>query len=239
MEVLRAPQEGGCRQHPALRHAAHPGARRQARRGQDPGHVARLRQRRQRRRPALSVPVPDRRHLLVAGRRGGEVRQGQARRQSQGQEDRLPVLRQPGRQGAAADPRGPRQARGLRAEDLRRAGARRRDGRPGARHHPALPCRLRDRPPVRPLAVGVDQGVQAGRLPAVEGRELRLGLGRGRSRGGWRRCGRRGLQHHAVRGRRQRLPGAQGNPRHVPRSRASRRPRRWRRLSTTTAASST
>ena len=49
---------------------------------------------------------------------------------------------------------------GLRDEDLRGAGARRRDGGPGARHHRPLQARLRHRPPVRPRAVGVDQGAQ-------------------------------------------------------------------------------
>ena len=59
--------------------------------------------------------LPDRGQLLVAGGRRGRLRQEGARRQPQGQEDRLPVLRQPGRQGAAGHPRGPRQERGLRA----------------------------------------------------------------------------------------------------------------------------
>ena len=45
----------------------------------------------------LPVHLPDRGHLLVAGGRAVEVRQGSARRQSQGQEDRVHLLRQPGR----------------------------------------------------------------------------------------------------------------------------------------------
>ena len=91
------------------------------------------------------VYLPDRGQLLVAGRRGGRVRQGEDGR-AEGQEDRLPVLRQPGRQGAAADPRGSRQERRLRAAHLRGARAGRRDGRAGDRHHPALQARLRRSP---------------------------------------------------------------------------------------------
>mgnify|MGYP003693644263 CR=1 FL=1 len=49
----------------------------------------------------------------------------------------------------------------IRAANLCRAAARGRDGRAGARHHPALPARLRDCPSVRPGAVGSDQGVQS------------------------------------------------------------------------------
>ena len=58
--------------------------------------------------------------------------------------------RQPRRQGAARHPRGPRQVGGLRAQDLCRAVARRRDGRAGARHHRPLQARLRHRASVRP-----------------------------------------------------------------------------------------
>ena len=56
----------------------------------------------------------------------------------------------------------------LPAQDVRGAAARRRDGRPGARHRPAVQRRLRDRPPVRRRAVGVDQGAEARRLPAAK-----------------------------------------------------------------------
>ena len=89
------------------------------------------------------VPVPGRRDLLVAGRRRGPVRQGQAGRQPEGQEDRLSLLRQPGRHRAAADPQGSAEERGLRAAHLRRAAARRGDERAGARHLAALPARFR------------------------------------------------------------------------------------------------
>ena len=101
--------------------------------------------------------------------RRGRVRQGEAGRQPEGQEDRLPVLRQPGRQGAAADPRGSRQERRLRAAHLRGAGAGRRDGRAGARHHRPLQARLRHHPPVRPRAVGLDQGAEGQGLSAQQG----------------------------------------------------------------------
>ena len=57
--------------------------------------------------------------------------------------------------------------RGLRDAHLRGAAARRRDGRAGARHRAALPARFRDRAPVRPLAVGRDQGAEAAGYPAV------------------------------------------------------------------------
>ena len=46
-----------------------------------------------RRRQALSLSVPDRRQLLVAGDRLRAIRQEAAGRESQGQEDRLHVLR--------------------------------------------------------------------------------------------------------------------------------------------------
>ena len=92
-----------------------------------------------------------------------------AGRQPQGQEDRLSVLRQPGRQGAAADPRGSRQDRRLRAAHLRRAGAGPRDGRAGPRHHRPLQAGLHHRPSVRALAVGLHQGAQGQGLPAQQG----------------------------------------------------------------------
>src|SRR5262249_7062929 len=53
------------------------------------------------------------------------------------------------------------------------------DGCAGARHRPALPGGFRDRPPVRRRALGVDQGVQARRLPAPQGRLVRVGCRRG------------------------------------------------------------
>ena len=51
----------------ALRHAADTGADQEAERGQDPRHLARLRHCRGRQRQALSLSVPDRGDLLVAG----------------------------------------------------------------------------------------------------------------------------------------------------------------------------
>ena len=47
----------------------------------------------------------------------------------------------------------------------------------------ALQGRLRDHPPLRSGAVGVDQGVQGGRVPARPGDLARVGRGRGRHRG--------------------------------------------------------
>ena len=73
----------------ALRHAADRGAEQEAGGGQDPRHVAGLRHRRGRRRQALPLHLPDRGQLLVAGGRRGGLRQGEAGRQPQGQEDRL------------------------------------------------------------------------------------------------------------------------------------------------------
>ena len=61
----------------------------QLRRRQDPRHLARVRHRRVGRRQRYPVHLPDRRQLLVAGGRRGAIRQGAARRQPQGQEDRL------------------------------------------------------------------------------------------------------------------------------------------------------
>jgi hypothetical protein len=54
------------------------------------------------RRRALPLPVSGSGDLLVARRRGDPVHQGQAGRRSQGQEDRLRLLRQPG--GTRGDP---------------------------------------------------------------------------------------------------------------------------------------
>ncbi len=102
-----------------LRHAADLRPDPEADRGQDPGHLARLRQRRGRRRDPLPVHLPDRRHLLVAGRRRGEVRQEPARRQPQGQEDRVSLLRQSGR--AASRSRCSRTWPGRRASSSRRS----------------------------------------------------------------------------------------------------------------------
>ena len=111
-------------------------------------------------RHALSLPVPDRRDLLVAGRRLRPVRQGQARRQPERQEDRLHLLRQSGRARAAADHRGIAEEGGVRAAHLRRAAAGRRGRCAGARHNPALSAGFRHRASLRPGAGGGDQGVQ-------------------------------------------------------------------------------
>ena len=121
----RALQEGGRGARGPLRHAADRGARpRSSRRTRSSAP-----------RPASAPPPPPTASAIPytfpiaasywsqAGG-GGRVRQGEAGRQPQGQEDRLPVLRQPGRQGAAADPRGSRQERGLRAAHLRGAARR-------------------------------------------------------------------------------------------------------------------
>ena len=199
--VLRAPQEGRRGDHGRLRHPADLRPHRQADGGPHSRHLAGLRQCRRRRRHSLSVHLPDRRHLLVAGRRGGGIREEAAGRQPQGEEDRVPVLRQP--RGARAHPgaRGSRRARGLPAQDLRRSASRRGDGRAGAGHRPALPRRLRHRPSLRRRAVGVDQGAQARRLSAAQGGVLRVGLGRGQHRGGRGLRRGRGLLRHAVRRR--------------------------------------
>ena len=58
---------------------------------------------------------------------------------------------------------------GFELQDLRRAGARRRDGGAGARHHRPLQARLRHRPSVRPRAVGLHQGAEGQGLPAEQG----------------------------------------------------------------------
>ena len=51
----------------------------------------------------------------------------------------------------------------------------RRDGRADARHHRPLQARLRHHAPVRPRAVGVDQGAEGQGLSAEQGDRLRLG----------------------------------------------------------------
>ena len=89
-----------------LRHAPDLRACREADGRQDPRHLAGLRQRRRRRRHPVSVHLPDRGHLLVAGHRGSRLRQEAARRQLEGQEDRVPVLRQSGGPGAHRGARG-------------------------------------------------------------------------------------------------------------------------------------
>src|SRR6185503_8128480 len=85
------------------------------------------------------------------------------------------------------------------------------DGRAGAGHRAALPRRLRDQPPLRPVAVGGDQGAEAGGVPAQEGGRLRVGRRGGRRGGRGRLRGGRGLQRARVRGRGRGLPGAQGD----------------------------
>jgi len=76
-------------------------------------------------------------------------------------------------------------------------------------------ARFRDRPSVRPLAVAGNQGIQAGRLPLVEGDGARAGLLRARHHGGRGLAGRGRLLHADLRRHRRRLPGAPGNPGHV------------------------
>src|SRR5437899_87396 len=63
-----------------LRLAAGASAEPEIKRGQDPRHLARLRHRGFGRRQALSLSLPGGGDLLVAGRRGRQVRQGQTRR---------------------------------------------------------------------------------------------------------------------------------------------------------------
>ena len=78
-----------------------------------------------------------------------------------------------------------------------------------------LPTGLHHHPSVRPLALGLDQGAQGQGLSAEQGSGAGVGCCRSRHRGGrrLRRC--RGLQCHAIRRRRQRLPGDQRDQRHV------------------------
>ena len=117
----------------------------------------------------------------------------------------------PAGQGATADHRGIAEAGRVRAADLRRAAARCRGRRAGARHHPALPAGFRDRAPLRPVAGGGDQGLQVERLSAVEGGRPGLGVLRGRHRRGGRLWRRRRLSRDAVRRRRRRLSGPPAN----------------------------
>src|SRR5215470_14152660 len=90
---------------------------------------------------------------------------------------------------------------------------------PGLEMGAPLPRRLRHRPPVRTVAVRLHQGAPSRRLPAEQGGLLRLGLRGGGHSSGRRVRGRRRLLHDAVRGRRLRLPRAEGHPRHVPEGR--------------------
>src|SRR6516225_4944143 len=87
------------------------GAESKADRRQDPGDLTWLRHCRLGGRQTLSLSVPGRRDLLVAGRRGNPVRQGETGRQSRRQEDRLRLLRQPRGPRAAAGHRGSPTAR--------------------------------------------------------------------------------------------------------------------------------
>ena len=201
VESYERHKKEGAVLHGRLRHAPDLRARREADGRQDPRHLAGLRQRRRRRRHPVPVHLPHRRHVLVAGHRGRRLRQEAARRQLEGQEDRVPVLRQPGGPGAHRGARGSGAARGLPAQDVRRAASGRGDGRPGPGHRPALPRGLRALPSVRRRARRIDQGAEAHRLPAAQGDRVRVGLRRGQYRRGRRVRGGRGLLHDAVRGR--------------------------------------
>src|SRR6266478_3629934 len=83
-------------------------------------------------------------------------------------EDKIP--------GTAPGHRRPAEARKIRASDLCRAAARRRNGRASARHRATLPTRLRDCPSVRPVALAGDQRIQTRRLSAFESDGSGLGL---------------------------------------------------------------
>ena len=171
--------------HRRLRHAPDLRARREADGGPDPRHLAGLRQRGRRRRHPVPVHLPHRRHLLVAGRGGGGLRQEAARRQPQGQEDRVSLLRQPGRAASRIEIlEDLASTEGFQLKTFAVPPPGRGDGRPGARHRPALPRGLRDRASVRRRPRRVDQGAEAGRLSRCSKVDrVRVGLGRGQHRG--------------------------------------------------------
>ena len=104
------------------------------------------------------------------GGRRGQVRQGQAGRQPEGQEDRLHVLRQPGRAGAAADPGGTGEDR--RASSCAPSPCRRLASRWARRcsTSPSDTARISSSiAPVRQVAGGDDQGTEAEGLSAQQG----------------------------------------------------------------------
>ena len=147
------------------------------------------------RRMARSIPICSRSPRPIGRRRaaGDQFVKDKLGGRPEGQEDRLSLLRQSGGPRAAADPQGIAAERGLRTAHLRRAAARRGDERADPGHRAALPARLRARASVRPRAVGGDQGAEELGLSAEQGAGLRLGIVRGRHRGGrrlgaWRRA---------------------------------------------------
>ena len=176
--VLRAPQEGRRGDHGHLRHAPDLRARGQADGRPDPRDLAGLRQRRRRRRAALSrtsspSPPPTGRRAAAAvdfvkKQLGGSLKGKKIAYlfyDNPAGREPIDLLEDIAEQG------------GLPAQDVRGPAARRRDGRPGARHRAALPGGLRHLPPVRRRAVGLDQGAEADRLSDAQGHRARVGLG--------------------------------------------------------------
>ena len=183
----RALQEGRRGAGWPLRHAADCGADQEARGGQDPRHLAGLRHRRRRRRQALSLHLPDRGQLLVAGRSGG----GTSPRSSSAAASR--ARRSP----ISSTTIRPARSRSTFSRTSPRAKAS--SSRPSPFPRPGVEmgaqvlditgryqAGLRHRPPVRRRAVGVDQGAQGQGLSAEQGDRVRVGLAGGRHQGGRR-----------------------------------------------------
>ena len=131
--------------------------------GPDPGVQHRHRPQRCDRRRDLALHLSRHLVVLVAGRRGAQVPQGQ--RREEGHEDRLPVLRQSGGPRGPADGRGDRAEGRLRAAHVRGAAPRARDGAAGERDRPRLQGGLGSGEPVRRGGAQGDPG--AASAPAI------------------------------------------------------------------------
>ena len=147
----RALQEGGRGARGHLRHAADRGADQEAGGGQDPRHLAGLRHRRRRRRQALSLHLPDRRQLLVAGRRRGRrsPRSSSAAASRARRSPTCSTTTRPARSRSPSSRTSPRsEGFELRTFAVPAPGVEM--ARAGARHHRPLQARLRHRASVRP-----------------------------------------------------------------------------------------
>ena len=210
----RALQEGRRRARGPLWHAADGGAEQEARGGQDPRHVAGLRHGLGRRRQTLSLHLPDRGQLLVAGGCGGEFAKEKLG-DAQGQEDRLLFYDNPAGKEPLPILEDLAKAEGF---ELRTFAVPAPGLEMGAQ---VLDITGRFKPDFiiahlfgRAPSV-LDQGAQGQGLPAQQGGRLRLGQLRSRYHCGRRHGHGRRLQHHPVRRRRQGLSGDQGNRGHV------------------------
>ncbi len=201
-----------------LRHAAHLRARRQADGRPDPRHLAGLRQRRRRRRPALPVHLPHRRHLLVAG--GGRASTSPRSSSAAASRARRSPTSSTTTRPAGSRSRCSRTSRALEGFQLKTFAVPPPGVEMGAQVldiAQRFRRRLRRSPTCSAARPSVSiKELKRDRLPAAQGGGVRVGLGRGQHRGG-----RRASQSPRVTttmqfaGRGQRLPGAERDPRDV------------------------